>query len=101
MISLLFFTRSSLAEQDLSGRAGRNLAVRGESRGHQWGGKWPPMGSLSWPPSLTLQAGDILIGRLNGPAHISTQTGDLNITETTSGTVELRTESGDITARSL
>ena len=59
------------------------------------------MGSLSWPPSLTLQAGDILIGRLNGPAHISTQTGDLNITETTSGTVELRTESGDITARSL
>ncbi|MGZ2358464.1 hypothetical protein LRE75_17460 [Streptomyces sp. 372A] len=52
MISLLFFTRSSVAEQDLSGRAGRNLAVLGESRGHQWGGKWPPMGSLSWPPSL-------------------------------------------------
>lgn len=51
MISLLFFTRSSVAEQDLSGRAGRNLAVLGESRGHQWGGKWPPMGSLSWPPS--------------------------------------------------
>ncbi|WP_326715534.1 DUF4097 domain-containing protein [Streptomyces sp. NBC_01474] len=46
---------------------------------------------------LTLQAGDILIGRLNGPAHISTQKGDLNITEATSGTVELRTESGDIT----
>ncbi|MGW6355131.1 DUF4097 family beta strand repeat-containing protein [Streptomyces sp. NPDC055092] len=46
---------------------------------------------------LTLQAGDILIGRLNGPAHISTQKGDLNIAEATSGTVELRTESGDIT----
>ncbi|MFE6760250.1 DUF4097 family beta strand repeat-containing protein [Streptomyces sp. NPDC057684] len=46
---------------------------------------------------LTLQAGDILIGRLNGPAHISTQKGDLNITEATSGMVELRTESGDIT----
>ncbi|MFB6678969.1 DUF4097 family beta strand repeat-containing protein [Streptomyces sp. NPDC056390] len=46
---------------------------------------------------LTLQTGDILIGRLNGPAHISTQKGDLNITEATSGTVELRTESGDIT----
>ncbi|MFE6961596.1 DUF4097 family beta strand repeat-containing protein [Streptomyces sp. NPDC057696] len=46
---------------------------------------------------LTLQAGDILIGCLNGPAHISTQKGDLNITEATSGTVELRTESGDIT----
>ncbi|MCX4649250.1 MULTISPECIES: DUF4097 family beta strand repeat-containing protein [unclassified Streptomyces] len=46
---------------------------------------------------LTLQAGDILVGRLNGPAQISTQKGDLNITEATSGTVELRTESGDIT----
>ncbi|MGW8767835.1 hypothetical protein ACWGN5_35725, partial [Streptomyces sp. NPDC055815] len=34
--------------------AGRNLAVRGESRGHQWGGKWPPMGSLSWPPSYAV-----------------------------------------------
>ncbi|MFG2840864.1 hypothetical protein ACGFYE_38390, partial [Streptomyces zaomyceticus] len=32
--------------------AGRNLAVLGESLGHQWGGKWPPMGSLSWPPSI-------------------------------------------------
>ncbi|MFE5175375.1 DUF4097 family beta strand repeat-containing protein [Streptomyces sp. NPDC056634] len=46
---------------------------------------------------LTLQAGDILIGRLNGPAHISTHKGDLNIAEATSGTVELRTTSGDIT----
>ncbi|MFC9615070.1 DUF4097 family beta strand repeat-containing protein [Streptomyces sp. NPDC056938] len=46
---------------------------------------------------LTLQAGDILVGRLNGPAQISTQKGDLNIAEATSGTVELRTESGDIT----
>ncbi|MFC9672604.1 DUF4097 family beta strand repeat-containing protein [Streptomyces sp. NPDC056949] len=46
---------------------------------------------------LALQAGDILIGRLNGPAHISTHKGDLNIAEATSGTVELRTTSGDIT----
>ncbi|MEU8487993.1 DUF4097 family beta strand repeat-containing protein [Streptomyces sp. NPDC048641] len=46
---------------------------------------------------LTLQAGNILIGRLGGPAQISTQKGDLDITEATSGTVELRTESGDIT----
>ncbi|MFE4850082.1 DUF4097 family beta strand repeat-containing protein [Streptomyces sp. NPDC056689] len=46
---------------------------------------------------LTLQAGDILVGRLTGPAQISTQKGDLNIAEATSGTVELRTESGDIT----
>ncbi|MFD5124069.1 DUF4097 family beta strand repeat-containing protein [Streptomyces sp. NPDC058385] len=46
---------------------------------------------------LTLQAGDILVGRLNGPAQISTQKGDLNVVEATSGTVELRTASGDIT----
>ncbi|MGW6356282.1 DUF4097 family beta strand repeat-containing protein [Streptomyces sp. NPDC055092] len=46
---------------------------------------------------LTLQAGDIIVGRLNGPAQISTQKGDLNIAEATNGTVELRTESGDIT----
>lgn len=51
MISLLFFTRSSVAERGYSGRAGRKLAVRGETRGHQWGGKWPPMGSLPRPPS--------------------------------------------------
>jgi DUF4097 and DUF4098 domain-containing protein YvlB len=45
---------------------------------------------------LTLQAGDIQVGRLNGPAHISTQKGDLRITEALRGTVVLRTESGDI-----
>ncbi|MGW6753673.1 DUF4097 family beta strand repeat-containing protein [Streptomyces sp. NPDC055006] len=46
---------------------------------------------------LTLQAGDVFVGRLNGPAQISTQKGDLNVAEATGGTVELRTESGDIT----
>ncbi|GAA1249004.1 DUF4097 family beta strand repeat-containing protein [Streptomyces aureus] len=46
---------------------------------------------------LTLQAGSVFVGRLNGPAQISTQKGDLNVAEATSGTVELRTESGDIT----
>ncbi|WKK24257.1 hypothetical protein QZH56_00840 [Streptomyces olivoreticuli] len=51
MISLLFFTRSSVAERDYSGRAGRNLAVRGETRGHKLRGKWPPTGSLRRPPS--------------------------------------------------
>ncbi|MFI9239328.1 DUF4097 family beta strand repeat-containing protein [Streptomyces sp. NPDC053079] len=45
---------------------------------------------------LTLQAGDITVGRLGGPAQISTQKGDLNITEAVHGTVELRTEHGDI-----
>ncbi|WP_405606836.1 DUF4097 family beta strand repeat-containing protein [Streptomyces sp. NBC_00076] len=46
---------------------------------------------------LTLQAGDITVGRLNGTAEISTQKGDLNITEAARGTVTLRTEHGDIT----
>ncbi|WP_331723490.1 DUF4097 family beta strand repeat-containing protein [Streptomyces sp. NBC_00122] len=45
---------------------------------------------------LTLQAGDITVGRLGGPAQISTQKGDLRITEAVRGTVELRTEAGGI-----
>ncbi|MFF3016642.1 DUF4097 family beta strand repeat-containing protein [Streptomyces sp. NPDC057939] len=46
---------------------------------------------------LTLQAGDVTIGRLGGPGDIKTQKGDLSITEATRGTVTLRTEQGDIT----
>jgi DUF4097 and DUF4098 domain-containing protein YvlB len=45
---------------------------------------------------LTLQAGDVFVGRLNGPSEISTQKGDLNIAEATGGTVVLRTQSGDV-----
>ncbi|MCG5221020.1 DUF4097 family beta strand repeat-containing protein [Streptosporangium soli] len=45
---------------------------------------------------LTLQSGDISVGRLNGPAKISTQKGDLHITEAVRGTLTLRTESGQI-----
>ncbi|CAM5740515.1 Putative adhesin domain-containing protein OS=Streptomyces alboniger OX=132473 GN=CP975_17530 PE=4 SV=1 [Streptomyces alboniger] len=45
---------------------------------------------------LTLQSGDISVGRLGGPAHISAQKGDLRITEAVRGTVTLRTESGEI-----
>ncbi|MFC8127037.1 DUF4097 family beta strand repeat-containing protein [Streptomyces sp. NPDC057302] len=45
---------------------------------------------------LTLQAGDITVGRLGGPAEISTQKGDLNIAEAVHGQVTLRTEAGDI-----
>ncbi|MFG2877404.1 DUF4097 family beta strand repeat-containing protein [Streptomyces sp. NPDC048337] len=45
---------------------------------------------------LTLQAGDISVGRLGGPAEISTQKGDLKIAEAVNGTVELRTQAGDI-----
>ncbi|MET8755812.1 DUF4097 family beta strand repeat-containing protein [Streptomyces sp. NPDC004667] len=47
--------------------------------------------------SLTVQAGDITVGRLTGPARISTQKGHLHIVEARRGTVELRTEHGDIT----
>ncbi|MCX5381147.1 DUF4097 family beta strand repeat-containing protein [Streptomyces sp. NBC_00091] len=45
---------------------------------------------------LTLQAGDVQIGRLAGPAEITTQKGDLHITEAVAGTVVLRTEHGGI-----
>lgn len=45
---------------------------------------------------LTLLAGDVSVGRLGGPAEISTQKGDLRITEAMGGTVTLRTESGGI-----
>ncbi|PJE97237.1 hypothetical protein CUT44_13335 [Streptomyces carminius] len=46
---------------------------------------------------LTLAVGDITVHRLNGPAEISTQKGDLRITEAVRGTLTLRTEHGDIT----
>ncbi|MEV6245548.1 DUF4097 family beta strand repeat-containing protein [Streptomyces sp. NPDC051742] len=45
---------------------------------------------------LALLAGDITVGRLGGPAEISTQQGDLRVAEATRGTVVLRTESGAI-----
>ncbi|MEV6688258.1 DUF4097 family beta strand repeat-containing protein [Streptomyces sp. NPDC051130] len=45
---------------------------------------------------LTLLAGDIAVGRLGGPAELSTQKGDILITEAVRGTVRLRTEHGDL-----
>ncbi|MFD8529957.1 DUF4097 family beta strand repeat-containing protein [Streptosporangium canum] len=45
---------------------------------------------------LTLLAGDLSVGRLGGPAEISTQKGDLHIAEAVRGAVTLRTESGGI-----
>ncbi|MFE9443446.1 DUF4097 family beta strand repeat-containing protein [Streptomyces sp. NPDC006602] len=45
---------------------------------------------------LALLAGDVSVGRLGGRARISTQKGDIRITEAVRGTVELRTESGEI-----
>ncbi|MEU6895962.1 DUF4097 family beta strand repeat-containing protein [Streptomyces sp. NPDC046557] len=45
---------------------------------------------------LALLAGDISVGRLGGPAEISTRKGDLHIAEAVRGTVTLRTEAGEI-----
>lgn len=45
---------------------------------------------------LTALDGDVEVGRLDGPAEVSTARGDIRITEATHGTVVLRTQSGDI-----
>jgi hypothetical protein len=45
---------------------------------------------------LTALDGDVEVGRLTGPAEISTARGDIRITEAVRGTVVLRTQSGDI-----
>jgi hypothetical protein len=46
---------------------------------------------------LTALAGDISVGRLGGPAEISTLQGDIHVAEARRGTVVLRTQSGDVT----
>ncbi|MEU6576595.1 DUF4097 family beta strand repeat-containing protein [Streptomyces sp. NPDC046805] len=46
---------------------------------------------------LTATDGDVEVGRLGGPAEISTPRGDIQIAEAVRGTVVLRTQSGDIT----
>ncbi|MFI7233627.1 DUF4097 family beta strand repeat-containing protein [Streptomyces cyaneofuscatus] len=45
---------------------------------------------------LTAIEGDVEIGRLGGPAEISTSRGDIRIAEAAHGTVALSTRSGDI-----
>ena len=45
---------------------------------------------------LTATDGDVEVGRLGGPAEISTLRGDIRIAEAAAGTVVLRTQSGDI-----
>ncbi|NEY36277.1 DUF4097 family beta strand repeat protein [Streptomyces sp. PRKS01-65] len=45
---------------------------------------------------LTAVDGDVEVGRLGGPAEITTTRGDIRIAEAVHGTVVLRTESGDI-----
>ncbi|OIJ64476.1 DUF4097 family beta strand repeat-containing protein [Streptomyces mangrovisoli] len=46
---------------------------------------------------LTAVDGDVVIGRLNGPAEISTARGDIRVDEAVRGTVVLRTQDGHIT----
>ncbi|MCT9084590.1 DUF4097 family beta strand repeat-containing protein [Streptomyces fulvoviolaceus] len=46
---------------------------------------------------LTATDGDVEVGRLGGPAQISTARGDIRIDEAVRGTLVLRTQSGDIT----
>ncbi|SDU38769.1 DUF4097 family beta strand repeat-containing protein [Jiangella alkaliphila] len=46
---------------------------------------------------LATQAGDVSVGRLNGPGELSTSKGDLKVDEAVSGTVVLRTQVGDVT----
>lgn len=46
---------------------------------------------------LTATDGDVEIGRLTGSSQISTARGDIRITEAVRGTLELSTQSGDIT----
>lgn len=45
---------------------------------------------------LTLQFGDVTIGRLGGSGELSTQKGDLTVTEAVEGTVTLHTGQGSI-----
>ncbi|MEZ0092917.1 DUF4097 and DUF4098 domain-containing protein YvlB [Streptacidiphilus sp. EB129] len=45
---------------------------------------------------LTAVDGDVEVGRLGGPAQISTARGDITITEAIRGTLDLRTQMGDI-----
>ncbi|MEU5218459.1 DUF4097 family beta strand repeat-containing protein [Streptomyces sp. NPDC020807] len=45
---------------------------------------------------LVLRAGDVSVGRLGGSAHITTQKGDIRITEAVTGTLTLTTEHGEI-----
>jgi DUF4097 and DUF4098 domain-containing protein YvlB len=45
---------------------------------------------------LTLLAGDVSVGRLGGPAEISTSKGDIRIAEAVRGKVVLRAEAGEV-----
>ncbi|GAA2784232.1 DUF4097 family beta strand repeat-containing protein [Streptomyces showdoensis] len=46
---------------------------------------------------IGLRAGDVSVGRLGGSAEITTHKGDVTVAEAVRGTVELRTDAGEIT----
>jgi len=45
---------------------------------------------------ITTTAGDVTVGRLNGPAEIRTSKGDIRVAEAVRGSVVLRTVAGDV-----
>lgn len=45
---------------------------------------------------LAISAGDVTVGRLNGPAEIGADKGDITVAEAVRGTLVLRTQAGDI-----
>ncbi|MBO3746106.1 DUF4097 family beta strand repeat protein [Streptosporangiaceae bacterium NEAU-GS5] len=45
---------------------------------------------------LTTSSGDVSIGRLNGPAQVTTNKGDIRIAEAVRGTLMLRTDAGEV-----
>jgi DUF4097 and DUF4098 domain-containing protein YvlB len=45
---------------------------------------------------VTSVAGDVTVGRVNGPAEISTSKGDIRVVEAVRGKVVLRAEAGDV-----
>ena len=47
--------------------------------------------------TLTLQAGDITVGRLAGNAHLTTRKGNIHITQAVHGTHTLHTDAGNLT----
>ncbi|MEV4543250.1 DUF4097 family beta strand repeat-containing protein [Micromonospora echinaurantiaca] len=48
---------------------------------------------------LATAGGDVEVGRLNGPAEISTGKGDIRIAEAVRGTLVLRTQAGDVSVQ--
>lgn len=79
--------KTAATELRTAGRLG-NVAFEGAHRRIQL----DEIGTLR----LTATDGDVEIGRLTGPAHVTTARGDIQIAEAVRDTVVLATQSGDI-----